>query len=383
MQYRVNLKNGDRLSALAFGCMRLGKDEEENARLLARAMEKGVNYFDTAYIYPGNEAALGRALVKIGGRDKVKLATKLPPYMVKRISDAEKILGTQLARLQTPWIDYYLIHMLPGPDDWRRLVDLGLLDWLNEKKRDGVIKNIGFSFHGGREAFKALVDAYSWDFCMIQLNYFDENNQAGKEGLLYAAGKGMPVMIMEPLRGGKLTKLPKAAMDVWDSYPVKRSPAEWSFRWLWNHPEVTTVLSGMTNAAVLEENLLAAEVAEAGVLTPEELALYGKVKAAILDHTLVPCTGCRYCMPCPSGVDIPNCFDNYNAKTVSRLTSRFFYIIRTNGHNAGLCTGCGKCGKHCPQAIFIPERMADIQKSMEGFYYKPLRFIVKRFMKMG
>ena len=237
MQYRINPKNGDEISVLAFGCMRFKRDEKETEQQIIKAIEMGVNYFDTAYIYPGSEATLGRILSK-GYRDKVKIATKLPPYLVKKKEDFDKIFHTQLERLKTDYIDYYLIHMLPNLDVWQRMISLGIEEWIEEKKAKGLIRNIGFSYHGGQEEFVKIVDAYPWEFCMLQYNYYDEFNQASKNGLLYAADKGLPIMIMEPLRGGKLVNLPKEALQVFDESEEKHSPAEWSFRWLWNHPQI-------------------------------------------------------------------------------------------------------------------------------------------------
>jgi predicted aldo/keto reductase-like oxidoreductase len=383
MQYRINPKNGDALSALGFGCMRLPRDEGEAARQIVRAVELGVNYFDTAYVYPGSEARLGRILSK-GLRDKVKLATKLPPYRVARREDLDKIFHTELERLQTDWIDYYLLHMLPDAAAWRRLAGLGIVEWVREKKANGQIRNFGFSFHGGTGDFTALIDAFDWDFCMIQYNYLDEHNQAGKAGLSYAAGKGLAVMIMEPLRGGQLaTRLPKQASDVWANAAVPRSPAEWGLRWVWNHPEVTVVLSGMNTMESVEENARAASDAAPDSLSPEELGLYERAKAAILAKTNVPCTGCRYCMPCPQGVDIPLCFNMYNELALGkRIMTRFWYVFTVREHNASRCVGCGVCETHCPQKIAIRAELAATAKSLERGVYKPLRAVVRRVMRL-
>lgn len=381
MQYRRNPKNGDMLSVLAFGCMRFKRDEKETERQIIKAIEMGINYFDTAYIYPGSEATLGRILSK-GYREKVKLATKLPPYLVKKKEDFDKIFGTQLERLKTDYIDYYLIHMLPNLDVWERMVSLGIKDWIKEKKESGQIKNIGFSYHGGQQEFIKIIDAYDWEFCMLQYNYYDEYNQAGKNGLVYAAEKGLPVMIMEPLRGGKLVNLPKEALSVFEESEVKHTPAEWSFRWLWNHPQVLTVLSGMNSQEMIAANVSSAEKAEAGLLTPAELDLYKRVKEVLNKSFLVPCTGCGYCMPCPKGVDIPLCFSSYNETATSgKLSARFNYIVRTSGHNASKCVSCGLCEQHCPQSIAIRKELKNTAASLESFPYRPLSAFMKRFMK--
>jgi predicted aldo/keto reductase-like oxidoreductase len=387
MNYRVNPKNGDKLSILGFGCMRFAKDEKEVEKEIIHAIENGVNYFDTAYIYPNSEAILGRVLAK-GYRDRVKVATKLPPYLVKKYEDLDKIFNTELERLQTDHIDYYFMHMLTDVNIWKRLVDLGILKWIEEKKQKGQIINIGFSYHGGKEEFIKLVDIYDWEFCMIQYNYLDEHNQAGRSGLEYASSKGLPVMVMEPLRGGKLvTNLPKEVYDIWDNAYVKRSPAEWAFRWIWNHKEVTVVLSGMNSMEMIDQNIKAASDSEANAFTDADFDLFKRVRKILDDKIKVPCTGCNYCMPCPKGVDIPTCFSCYNDREIEGKISAFSkYImqtsIRSETHNASLCVQCGKCESHCPQKIAIRDELAKVSKTMEGFYYKPIKFLIKKFMRL-
>lgn len=387
MNYRVNPKNNDKLSILGFGCMRFAKDEKEVEKQIIYAIENGVNYFDTAYIYPNSEAVLGRVLAK-GYRDKVKIATKMPPYLIRKYEDFDKIFYVQLERLQTDYIDYYFIHMLTDVKIWSRLVNLGILKWIEEKKEKGQIINIGFSYHGGKEEFIKLVDAYDWEFCMIQYNYLDENNQAGKSGLEYASAKGLPVMVMEPLRGGKLvTNLPKEVYNVWETAQVKRTPAEWAFRWIWNHPEVTVVLSGMNSKEMIEENIRVASQVQANSFTNDELDLFQKVRRILNEKIKVPCTGCSYCMPCPKGVDIPTCFSCFNDREIEgKFTSRWKYIMQTSlkseAHNASLCVECGQCEKHCPQNIAIMKELKNVTKALEGFAYKPARILIKKFMKL-
>lgn len=387
MNYRINPKNGDKLSALGFGCMRFAKDEKEVEQQIIYAIENGVNYFDTAYIYPKSEVILGRVLAK-GYRDRVKIATKMPPYLVKKYEDLDKIFNAELERLQTDRIDYYFLHMLTDVNIWMRLVNLGILKWIAEKKQAGQIINIGFSYHGGRDEFIKLVDAYDWEFCMIQYNFLDENKQAGKGGLEYAAAKGLPVMIMEPLRGGKLvTNLPKEVYKVWDNAYVKRSPAEWALRWIWNHPEVTVVLSGMNSQAMVEENIKVASQAKANAFTEADFGLFNQVTQILSEKIKIPCTGCNYCLPCPKGVDIPTCFSTYNDREIEGKTAALSkYIMQTSvksqTSNASLCSKCGKCESHCPQNIKIRDELATVAKTMEGFYYKPTRFLIKRFMKL-
>lgn len=385
MIYRTNIRNKEQLSQLAFGCMRFDRDDKEVERQLSYAIENGVNYFDTAYAYPKNEERLGRALQKLGLRQKVNIATKMPTYLITKTEGFNQMFNTQLKRLQTDYIDYYLMHMIPDVNEWERACNLGILDFINEKKKSGQIKNLGFSYHGGLKEFKELVDVYDWDFCMIQFNYLDENNQAGIAGLEYAASKGLPVFIMEPLRGGKLAnKLPKEALKVFEKAPIKRSPAEWALRWVWNHPAVVTVLSGMNTMEMLEENIRIASEAKPNELTQDDFAMFEGVRKLILGNGTVPCTGCGYCMPCPKGVDIPMCFTCYNDKKSgieSGIKAQYFYIQRTYNHQASLCVECGKCEKHCPQNIAIREELKKVKKELEGPIYRPARFIAKKIMK--
>jgi predicted aldo/keto reductase-like oxidoreductase len=367
--------------------MRFPKDEQEAARQVAYAIDQGVNYFDTAYIYSGNEAVLGRILAKDGYRDRVKIATKIPPYIVRKYEDLEKIFRTQLTRLQTDHIDYYFIHMLTDVKIWDRLKDLGILQWLEEKRRAGQIVNTGFSYHGGRDAFVQLVDAHDWDFCMIQYNFLDENNQAGKSGLQYAAAKGMPVMIMEPLRGGKLiSALPKEVYALWENAHVKRTPAEWALRWVWDHPEATVVLSGMNTQAMLEENIRIASEVEAHSFTDPDYALFEQVRELLRKAIQIPCTGCGYCLPCPKGVDIPSCFSSYNdIAIVGKARAVKNYLMQTGmrpgSAAAAQCVQCGQCETHCPQSIPIRDSLKMTSRALEGFYFKPLQVLLRKFMR--
>ena len=385
MNYRENKINGDKLSVLGFGCMRFPKDESETERLILHAIENGVNYFDTAYIYPNSEATLGRILSKHNKRKEIKIATKIPPYFVKHYGDFDKIFNKQLERLQTDYIDYYFLHMLTDVSVWERLAGLGAEKWAEEKKAEGKIKNLGFSYHGGREEFVKICDLRRWDFCMIQYNYLDENNLAGKHGLQYAAEK-MPVFIMEPLRGGMLANnLPKDAAKAFQ--PTGKSPAEWGFRWLWDQPEVTCVLSGMNSMAMLEENIRVAGAADAGEFTESDFAVVAKAKQALTETIKVPCTACGYCMPCPRGVDIPTCLFCYNTIAVeSRMRALANYFTQTSlkskPQKASLCNGCGACEKKCPQKIEIRAELRNTAKALEKFYYRPVVAIAKRFMRL-
>jgi len=387
MNYRKNKVNGDDLSILGFGCMRFPKDENETERLILYAIENGVNYFDTAYLYPNSEAILGRILSKSGKRKDVNIATKIPPYLVKKHDDLDKIFNKQLERLQTDYIDYYLIHMLTDVNVWKRLVDLGLEKWIDKQKAEGKIKNIGFSYHGGQDEFIKICDAYKWEFCMIQYNYVDENNLAGKNGLQHAAAK-MPVMIMEPLRGGVLANnLPKGAVKAFEQAHVKRSPAEWSFRWLWNQPEVACVLSGMNSMDMLKENISVAGAVTVGDFVERDFDVIAQAKKALTETIKVPCTACNYCMPCPQGVDIPTCLYCYNDIAIGGKRQAFMnYLTQTSMKSkpqmASLCNQCGMCEKKCPQKIEIRKELKNTAKTLEKFHFKLVLFFSKRFMKL-
>ncbi len=383
MRYNTNIKNGEKLSVLGCGCMRFPKDEAEAAKLFLQAIDRGINYFDTAYIYGNNEEVLGRILAKNPVRDKIRLATKLPCFMVRKTSDFEKFFNTQLERLGTDYIDYYLMHMLADMKQWDFLRSIGIEKWIEEKLASGKIRNIGFSYHGGQAEFKKIIDSYDWGFCLMQYNYLDENSQAGKSGLQYAAAKGMAVMIMEPLRGGTLTKkLPKEAIEEFSSFDKERSAAAWGLRWVWNHPEVTTVLSGMGSEEMLEDNIKTAESTTPGCMTPEELAVIDKVRQHITKNTYVPCTGCNYCMPCPKGVDIPICFSCYNNTKIESLKRwRLNYMTYVGVNRASKCSECGACEKRCPQGIPIRKELQNVKKVMEVFPYNIAGFFANKFLK--
>lgn len=391
MKYRKDQKTGEELSILGYGCMRFTKkgtaiDQEKAEEELLYALKNGVNYFDTAYIYPGVEVALGKFMAK-GYRPEMKVATKLPHYLMKSLEDIEKCFAEQLRRLQTDYIDYYLIHMLTDLKSWERLCALGIEDWILKKKESGAIRRIGFSFHGGTESFCEIVDAYPWEFCQIQFNYMDEHSQAGLKGLRYAHQKGLPVIIMEPLRGGRLVNgLPARAKEAFAAYPEDRSPAEWGLRWIWNHPEVTVVLSGMNDIEQVKENIRIASSAEANAMSEEELSVIFKARDALNAVNKVGCTGCRYCMPCPSGVDIPTCFRCYNVKYADGWLNgmREYFMnttIRKVCTNASLCKKCGKCEAHCPQGIEIRKELDKVKKEMENPIYKIAAWGVKKFGK--
>jgi len=389
MQYRKVPKNGDSLSVLGFGAMRLptkrGRFDEERSKTQIRsAIDAGVNYIDTAFMYGESERILGQVL-QDGYREKVKLATKLPPWHLQKPEDMETILTGQLKKLQTDHIDYYLLHSLDA-NNWKKFKELGVIEFLEKAKASGKIINIGFSFHGDRKTFKEIIDAYDWVFCQIQYNFLDEDVQAGKEGLLYAASKDIAVIIMEPLRGGVLTqKIPPDVTKIYNSTEKVRSPAEWALRWVWNHPEVTVVLSGMNDETHITENIAASEDAFPGSLTPAEISMMDEVKKVYKKLMKVGCTGCSYCMPCPFGVNIPQCFSFYNMYHMAgnRIMTRAMYGIQLMGAmggtpaHAALCKNCGKCVSLCPQHIPIPDELRNVTKTLNGLRTRMLIPLVK------
>ena len=380
MQYRKD-RSGNDLSILGYGCMRFsrkgsGIDIEKTEKELMTAYRAGVNYFDTAYIYPGSEAAVGEIFERNHIRDKVNIATKLPQYLIGNRSALDRYFDEELNRLRTDHVDYYLMHHLTDVAMWEKLKKVGILDWIKEKKEAGAIRNIGFSYHGNTENFLRILQDYDWDFCQIQYNYLDEVAQAGKAGLQAAAAKGIPVMIMEPLRGGKLVNmLPEAARKAMDDSGRGWSPAEWGLRWLYNQPEVTVVLSGMNSLEMVEANCRTASEARSGSLTEADFETLEKVIRAIREKEKVGCTGCRYCMPCPKGVDIPGIFRCWNAMYTESKSAGRTQFIQTVGLTqepafASQCIRCGKCEQHCPQSIPIREKLQEADRALRPLPYK-------------
>ena len=390
MQYRKD-KYGNCLSVLGYGCMRFsrkgaGIDIDKAEKEILEAYGAGVNYYDTAYIYPGSEAALGEILERNGIRDKVNVATKLPQYLVKDTAAAEKYFTEELSRLRTTWVDYYLMHHLTDVAQWERLKGLGILDWISAKKESGAIRNIGFSYHGNTANFIKILEDFDWDFCQIQYNYLDETSQAGVAGLKAAAARGIPVMIMEPLRGGKLiTLLPEGARKAIAHNPRGWTPAQWGLRWLYNQPEVTVVLSGMNSVEMVRENVATASDAVAGGFTDEDFALIEEVKRLFREKEKVGCTGCGYCMPCPKGVDIPGNFLSYNtmyseSKRAGRLQFAQAVGLTKDPAFASQCIQCGRCEKHCPQGIPIREKLKEADKALRPFPVRIGLSLARSFM---
>jgi len=370
MQYRNFGKLDWQVSALGFGAMRLPLrdsnpshvDETEAIRMIRYAIDHGVNYVDTAYPYHHgvSEVVVGRAL-RDGYRERIRLATKLPAAQIKSAKDFDRFLNEQLKRLQVNYIDYYLLHGL-NKNFWSKIRDLGVINWAEGIMRDGRVRYLGFSFHDQLDVFKEIVDAYdNWTFCQIQYNYVDRDYQAGSKGLKYAADKGLAVVVMEPLRGGGLTKqIPEPVAKLWASAPQKRSPAEWGLLWVWNQPEVSVALSGMSAMEQVEENVSTAEQSRPNILTDAELQLIDKVAAAYRGLNPIPCTNCRYCVPCPNGVAIPEILSYYNDAIVygAIQSAKLRYnggVAISREQRADNCLDCNECVEKCPQEIPIPD----------------------------
>ena len=394
MQYRTDSRTGSSLSVLGFGCMRLprsigGIDMKKSEQLIVQAVRDGINYFDTAYLYSGSEAALGRILSDNNLRDKIYLATKMPIADCRNSEDFSRFFEAQLKNLKTDHIDYYLMHNINTLAQWQMICSLGIEEWIAEQKIAGRIRQTGFSFHGASDEFTRILNARDWDFCQIQYNYSDENYQAGVSGLRLAAEKNIPVMIMEPLLGGKLASgLPKKAEEEFRETRNDLTPAAWALRWLWNQPEVTTVLSGMNSIGQLEDNIGTAESAKAGMLTEAEKEAYKKATEIFRSSDKIPCTGCGYCIPCPQGVNIPGCFAAYNTSfAFGRITGFAQYITgtaanRSSKGTAGMCIGCGRCETHCPQNIQIRKSLKITAKRMEPFYFRwAMAFLRRRSVR--
>jgi predicted aldo/keto reductase-like oxidoreductase len=381
MQYRQFGQLDFQVSALGFGAMRLPTvddkiNEAEATRMIRYAIDHGVNYVDTAYPYHDGtcETFLSRALSD-GYREKVKLATKLPSWEIKTASDFDKYLDIQLERLQLDYVDFYLLHSL-NKDHWPKLRDLGVREWAEKAIAAGRFRYLGFSFHDDHDTFKQIIDDYNWTMCQIQYNYMDVENQAGIKGLQYAASKGIAVVIMEPLLGGKLVGPPLPIKSIWNGAARERTPVAWALQWLWNQPEVSVVLSGMSAMEQVEENVALASAFSNGTLTADELALYDQVRAKYQELIAIPCTSCGYCMPCPQGVDIPGNFGSYNEGIMFDKPEasrghygwlKFAYEeqgIFEHDVRAAQCIQCGECEGKCPQGIPISEWMPVIHQAL-------------------
>ena len=381
MQYRPFGKLDWRVSALGFGCMRFPTlegdsrkiNEPEARKMLYYAIDHGVNYVDTAYGYHGgnSELFLGRAL-KGQYRDKIKLATKLPCWLVKTAPDFDRLLNEQRQKLQTGHIDFYLLHSL-SKSSWTKVRDLGVLDWAQKAIADGRIGHLGFFFHDKYEVFQEIVDAYDCTFCQIQYNYMDVDEQAGTKGLQYAAAKGLAVVIMEPIMGGYLANPPQAILKLWDTAARKRTPADWSLQWVWNQPEVAVVLSGMSTRDQVRDNVASAQSSGVNKLTEEDLALIAQVRQRYRELRPIPCTQCAYCLPCPNDVNIPHNFKIYNDGLIysNPGRARALYSWMEKPARAEMCIQCQECEEKCPQSIAISEWMPIVHEVLgEGKAYK-------------
>ena len=390
MKYRKD-KHGEEISVLGYGCMRFsrrgtGIDLQKTEQEILQAVSLGVNYFDTAYIYPGSEETLGTILERSRLRDKVKIATKLPQYLIGSANALDRYFEEELRRLKTDYIDYYLMHMLTDIQAWNKLKRLGIEEWISRKKASGQIRNIGFSYHGNTEMFIKILEDYDWDFSQIQYNYMDEYAQAGRPGLLRAHELGIPVIIMEPLRGGKLvTLLPAEAKARIAADSRHRSAAELAFAWLFDQPEVTCVLSGMNSLEMVQENCRIAAATEVHSLTEEDAALYEEIRTIIRKSVKIGCTECRYCMPCPQGVAIPDIFRAYNrmyteGKSNGRNDFMMTVALRKDPGFTEKCIRCGKCTSHCPQNLAIPDLLGQAQKELLPPLYRAGTAIARKFL---
>ncbi|SJZ30563.1 aldo/keto reductase [Selenihalanaerobacter shriftii] len=373
MKYR-NFKGLDwEVSALGFGTMRLPQgdegdiDEEKAIEMIRYGIDQGINYVDTAWPYHGGESEnlVGKAL-QDGYREKVKVATKLPSWMIKSKADLDEYLDKQLEKLNVDKIDFYLLHTLNRKfwDNYKQL-DVDIFEWLEKVRDEGKIDYIGFSFHDDYELFEEIIDAYDWDFCQIQYNYIDTEFQAGKKGLKYADSKDIPVIVMEPLRGGSLAgEMPEDIQSIFDQAETKRTSADWALQWLWNQPEVTMVLSGMSELSHVKENIESANKSEINKLTEEEIELVKKLAKKYKELSPVSCTGCGYCIPCPTKVSIPRIFSLYNEAHAFDLfeEKRKEYKRIKDDQRASACVSCTKCEELCPQGIPISEALVDVDE---------------------
>lgn len=380
MLYREMGITGEKVSILGFGCMRLPTDgryehidREKSSALLDFALESGVNYLDTAYTYHGkdnshggdSEVFLGEYFSENGCREEVYLSTKLPVWLVQEKADLDNLLDSQLKRMKTDFIDFYLLHSVKERN-WSYLEDLGVQDFLDSAVEDGRIKYTGFSTHDNTELFKNVVDSYNWDMCLIQYNYLDEEIQAGREGLEFAAKRKMGIAVMEPLKGGVIANYtPPKVNRLWGEAPVYRTPAEWSFRYLWNNPDITTVLSGMNSMKHLVENIFTATDGEPYSLTGKELKLIDEVKEAYREKIEVECSACEYCMPCPNGVNIPQCFSYLNQAAMlndsTHIRTQYHFMLKDE-EKADNCLGCGVCEELCTQKLLVREKMKQVKQ---------------------
>ncbi len=400
MQYRTMPNSNDKLSVLGYGCMRLPTriggsassliDKEKALKQIRYAIDNGVNYLDTAYPYHlgASESFLGEYVLKDGYREKVNIATKLPCFAINKKEKIEEIFNKQVQKLQVDCIDYYLLHSLDG-NTWNKMLSYDIIDFMDRIKRQGKVRYMGFSFHGKRDEFKKIVDEYNWDFAQVQYNILDENFQAGIEGIEYAHSKGLGIIVMEPLRGGSLVgKIPKQVQNLYDSTAIKRSSADWALRWIWNHPAVTLVLSGMNQDEHIKENIKIASEVLPDSLTDSEIDIIDNVRDTYRSLMKVACTGCAYCMPCPADINIPSAFKNLNnyhmfSKLEAKISHMRWAGLQTEdgeSHWTRTCLDCGKCEQACPQGIKVREEFEQVQNDLEGIGVRSLAAIGRAIM---
>ena len=402
MQYRQMPKSEDKLSALGFGCMRLPSkgsgsgltssiDIEEAKSQILHAIDKGVNYLDTAWPYHrgASESFLGEHILSDKSiRDKVYIATKMPCFMINSTDRFDEIFNKQLEKLQVDCIDYYLLHSLDGPS-WEKMLNLGVIEWMDKIRKEGKVRYMGFSFHGQHKDFIKIVDGYDFDFTQVQFNILDENYQAGIKGIEYASQKDMGIIVMEPLRGGSLVgKIPEEVAAIYNTADIKRSAADWALRWIYNHPQVTVVLSGMNNLDHINENIKVASETMPNSLTEKEKGIISDVRDTYHELLTIGCTGCSYCMPCPVGIDIPGTLKGLNnfhmfSKGEARMYHMMYSGVSTEDkkpHWASSCIECGKCETKCPQHLEIRSAMKQVSREMENPIIKGAAAIARPIM---
>lgn len=403
MQYRKMPGSDDKISVLGYGCMRLPTkrggaassniEVEAAVKQIRMAIDSGVNYLDTAYPYHrgASESFLGEHILKDGYREKVYIATKLPCFMIHKKESIQEIFEKQLDKLQVDYIDYYLLHALDKLT-WERMLSFGIIEFMDKIKATGKVRHMGFSFHGKKEDFMKICDGYDFDFTQVQYNLLDEHFQAGIEGIEYAHKKGMGVIVMEPLRGGSLVGgIPKEVQKVYDQAKIKRSPADWALRYVWNNPAVTLLLSGMNSEEQVIENVRVASESLPGSMSEDDHQIIDKVRDTYTELLQVGCTGCAYCMPCPAGINIPAAFKNLNnAHMFSKREAwvsqvRYLGVLTDDGkaHFTNACIDCGKCESHCPQNIPIRETFKQVRKELEGPSAKITAAVLRPFFTRG
>ncbi|GAA0742709.1 aldo/keto reductase [Clostridium oceanicum] len=401
MQYRTMPNSNEKLSVLGYGCMRLPTriggeassliDKQKALKQIRYAIDNGVNYLDTAYPYHlgASESFLGEYVLKDGYREKVNIATKLPCFTINKKESIEEIFNKQLKKLQVDYIDYYLLHALDGKT-WDKMVSFGIIDFMDKIRKEGKVRHMGFSFHGTRDDFKRIVDSYNWEFAQVQFNILDENFQAGIEGIEYAHSKGLGIIVMEPLRGGSLVgKIPQEVGKLYDSAKIKRNPVDWALRWIWNHPAVTLILSGMNNEDHIKENIKIASESLPNGLTDTEINILNDVRNKYHELMKVGCTGCAYCMPCPAGINIPGTFKSLNnyhmfSKFGAKMSHMIYAGVQTKdgkSHWTSSCLDCGKCEKACPQGIKIREKFKDVERDLESIAVKGVAKVARKIMR--